>query len=138
MLNEDEVLEVNQRFYKAINDQDLAFMKTVWHVEYPSLCLHPGWHIISGYDAIIQSWRDIFSSSNPMEIRLANVDLVASLDLAWVSCEETIFSITLDGVKSAKVYATNLFKKVNGRWQMILHHASNLTDLTLEEDLLPG
>lgn len=138
MLNEDEVLEINQRFYKAINEQDLAFMKTLWHDKHPSICVHPGGHVVSGYDSIIQSWQDIFSSPTPLECRLADVDIVASEDLAWVTCEETIFSITMDGVKSSEVYATNLFKKFNGSWKMTLHHASNLPDQTMEEELSPG
>lgn len=138
MINEESVLEVNQQFYKAINDQDLVFMKAVWHDDYPSLCLHPGWQVIRGYDSIIQSWQDIFSGPDPMEIRLANVDVVASVDLAWVSCEETIFSITPDGVKSSTAYASNIFKQVKGGWKIILHHASNISDLSMEEELSSG
>ena len=136
MINEDAVLETNQRFYKAINDQNLMFMKKLWYDNYRSLCLHPGGQVIRGYDSIIQSWQDIFSSPDSMEIRLGNVDIVAATDLAWVSCEETFFFISPEGVKTSKACAANIFKRVNDTWKMVLHHASTLPDLSMEEDLL--
>ena len=136
MLNEEAVLEVNQRFYKAINDQDLGFMRKIWSEDFPPVCLHPGWkEALRGQDAILQSWEAIFSSPDPMEIQLANIDVSVSQDLAWVSCEERIFFITLNGVRRSNVYATNVFKLIKGSWKMVLHHASNLPDLSTEEEL---
>lgn len=136
MLNERQAVEANDRFYKAFNDQDIELMKQVWHDDYSALCIHPGWPALHGFESVIQSWREIFENTNSdFEIRLANVEILASQDLAWVSCEEKLYSITLSGVKTSSVQATNIFRLVNGSWKMALHHASAIPHLSEEEEL---
>jgi uncharacterized protein (TIGR02246 family) len=135
MFNEEAVLEVNQRFYNAINGQDIEFMKKVWHDDVLSICVHPGWPVMHGYPAILQSWRDIFQSTDHLEIQIADIRVLASLDLAWVSCEEKIVSLSMSGVNATKAYATNVYRLVNEQWKITLHHASLLTELSPEDDL---
>ncbi len=135
MLNEEKVLEINRRFYKSINGQDMEYMKMLWHNDPMSMCVHPGWPVLHGYEAIVDSWRGIFESTDHMEIQLSDICVLASLDLAWVSCEERIVSLSMSGVNASKAYTTNAFKLVNEQWKMVLHHASILPDLSREEDL---
>ena len=135
MLNEEAVLEANQRFYNAINGQDIEFMKKVWHDDVLSICVHPGWPVMHGYPTILQSWRDIFQSTDHLEIQIADVGVLASLDLAWVSCEEKIVSLSMSGVNATRAYSTNVYRLVNEQWKIVLHHASILSDLSPEDDL---
>lgn len=132
MLNEQKVLEANEKFYNAFNSRDLELMKDVW-LEVPSAtCLHPGWHLLKGYGPIIQSWDNIFQSGGNQDIKLSDVEVTASQDLAWVSCRENLFSITASGVQLSGIHATNVFRLTNGAWKMLLHHASTIPSLPSE------
>ncbi|CCQ89359.1 conserved hypothetical protein [Nitrospina gracilis 3/211] len=121
-----EILSANNQFYEAFNKQNLDAMKALWQDDGSSICIHPGWPVLRGFDSIIQSWKDIFENTDHMEIRLSDVSVVVSGGMAWVSCQENLFSIHMAGVQSSHVHATNLFRQFNGSWKMILHHAASV------------
>ncbi|CAI2717714.1 nuclear transport factor 2 family protein [Nitrospina watsonii] len=120
------ILEANNAFYEAFNKQDLDAMKALWQDDGAAVCIHPGWPVLRGYTPIIQSWKDIFDNTDHMEIRLSDVGVLVTGDLAWVGCQENLFSIHMAGVQTSHVHATNLFRSVNGAWKMILHHAASV------------
>lgn len=126
MINERHAREANEKFYKAFNARSLDPMKAVWLDDDSSTCVHPGWQTLKGFDSIMESWSRIFENSGDMEIGMSDVEVVASEDIAWVSCLENVFTITPNGVQSSKVYASNIFRLVDGQWKMVLHHASHM------------
>ncbi len=126
MINEDSVLEANEKFYDAFNKQDADLMEKVWLDDPSVICIHPGWMVLRGLDAIMPSWQEIFQGSDPLDIKLSNVEVTASLDMVWVSCQENLFLIKSSGVQTSRVHATNIFKQVDNVWKMVLHHASAL------------
>jgi len=89
-----------------------------------SQCIHPGWDVLTGFDKIMVSWQKIFSSGHDLEIKLSHIEVTTSENLAWVTCQENLFSIFSSGVQLSKGLSSNLFKKVNEEWKVILHHAS--------------
>ena len=122
----DQIKQANQGFYEAFNKQDLKLMKTVWSAKGMVHCVHPGWPVLRGYDIIMQSWSDIFENTDNLEIKLSEVEVTLDDKLAWASCQENLFSIHSAGVQTSKTHATNLFRKENGNWKMVQHHASAL------------
>ncbi len=133
MDSEQLVLDANQSFYDAFNKQDLEGMQQVWVRDPSATCIHPGWPVLRGFDPIIKSWQDIFEHTDHMEIKLSDVNVVTADDLVWVSCQENLFSINISGVQSTQVHATNLFKRVGGKWKMILHHAAAIPGPSKED-----
>ena len=133
MQNKLVVLESNQNFYNAFNKSDLDLMTRAWLNDPIAKCIHPGWDVLTGFKPIIESWRRIFSAAQDLEIKLSHVEVIVSEDLAWVACQENLFSISTSGVQLSKVHATNIFKQVAGEWKMILHHASPVRGLPTEE-----
>ena len=123
---QEEAKQANERFYEAFNKQNLPLMKEVWSSDGIVHCIHPGWILLRGHTSILKSWSDIFENTDNLEIKLSDVEVEGSGDLAWVSCQENLFSIHAAGVQASKVHATNLFKKVKGQLKMIQHHASSL------------
>jgi len=130
-----EALQANERFYRALNDLDLAGMDRLWSHGSFVRCVHPGWELIVGWDAVRASWEGIFrgSSGGPAH-SVATADVAVHLvsDLAWVSCIERI---TLPGRSASLAVATNLFQRSPEeglRWEMILHHASLLPLVVVE------
>ena len=132
-MSEKEVLKTNQRFYDAFNKNDIELMIGVWLNDPISQCIHPGWDVLIGFENIMTSWQKIFAAAQDLEIKLSHVDVTASENLAWVTCQENLFSIVSNGVQLSKVHSTNLFKKVNDEWKMILHHASPVSGLPATE-----
>jgi|TARA_B110000438_G_C15671248_1_gene588259 ketosteroid isomerase-like protein len=126
MILEEEAKAANERFYKAFNSQNLLGMQGVWSTLGPVSCIHPGWPPLNGYESIIKSWKDIFSNTDNMEIKLSEVEALVSDDLAWIRCQENLFSISMTGVQASKVISTNLFQMFENEWKMVLHHASHL------------
>ena len=133
-MSEKEVLKTNQRFYDAFNKNDIELMIGVWLNDPISQCIHPGWDVLIGFENIMTSWQKIFAAAQDLEIKLSHVDVTASENIAWVTCQENLFSIVSSGVQLSKVHSTNLFKMMNGEWKMILHHASPVSGLSAAEE----
>ena len=136
MQNKLVALESNQRFYDAFNKNDLDLMIRIWLNDPIAQCIHPGWDVLTGFKPIIESWRRIFETGQDLEIKLSHVEVIVSDDLAWIACQENLFSISTSGVQLSKVHATNLFKQVHSEWKMILHHASPVHGLPTEEKVI--
>lgn len=133
MSDEQAVREANERFYMAMNALDIEEMDAVWADAESAVCVHPGREALIGYEQIRESWVVIFSSSSAMSIAASNERVQLSNDVAWISCTETISLMTEDGLAAAAAQATNIFRRTNGRWRMLLHHASPIP-FTIEDD----
>ena len=119
-----EVLSVNEVFYKALVDGNLGLMEEVWVKDPRAKCVHPGWPILLGWEAIRQSWKNIFDSGGPTKIQISNVTIEISGDLAWIACIEHISHVIRDQVQINMAQATNIFERHGSDWLMIHHHAS--------------
>ena len=121
-----EIEEANARFYRAFERLDLVEMDAVWaHADYVK-CVHPGWPLLSGWDAVRDSWRVIFSNTAEMRFTLSDVEVVAGAGVGWVNCTENILSEVRGQISVTSVLATNLFEPGPGGWRMIHHHASHV------------
>lgn len=133
MSDEQNVRAANERFYMAMNRLDIEEMDAVWANEEAAICVHPGREALVGYERIRESWVVIFSSSSSMSIAASNECIQLSNDVAWVVCTETISMMMEEGLAAAAAQATNIFRRRDGGWQMILHHASPIPFTTQEE-----
>jgi len=121
-----EIEEANARFYRAFEAQDLAEMDRVWaHGEHVR-CVHPGWALLEGWDAVRQSWEAIFKGSGEMRFSLGDVQTRVSGDLGWVTCAENILSQARGNIAVTTLITTNVFERHGGEWRMVLHHASHI------------
>ena len=92
MAAEDPVNEVNQLFYEAFESLDIKRMEGIWLREDYIKCVHPGWALLSGWDAVMESWRRIFENTEQMRFTLTNVEPRVQGDLAWVTLYENLAS----------------------------------------------
>jgi uncharacterized protein (TIGR02246 family) len=133
MADEHQVREANERFYMAMNTLDMDEMDAVWMADGAAICVHPGHEAIIGYERIRESWVLIFSASNSMSIAASNERITVAADVAWVACTETISMMTDEGLAAAAAQATNIFRRADGRWRMVVHHASPIPFTSLDE-----
>jgi ketosteroid isomerase-like protein len=121
-----EVEEANARFYRAFETLDLAEMDRVWaHGEFVK-CVHPGWPLLTGWEAVRESWQSIFAHTSEMRFTISDIGVVVRAGLAWVTCTENILAEVGGRLSVTSVLATNLFERSPDGWLMIHHHASHI------------
>lgn len=120
----DQILEVNERFYRALGGRDLELMRTVFVRDERAGCTHPGWIMMRGWDAIMQSWENVFDPEDTLHINLHNVTVDIKNSTAWVTCIQELTYMKRDPVMMNVSVSTNIFEKTSSGWLMLIHHAS--------------
>ena len=111
MAAEDPVKDVNRRFYDAFESLDIKRMEGIWLREDYIKCVHPGWALLSGWDAVMESWRRIFENTEQMRFTLTNVEARVQGELAWVTQYENLASRLQGQTNAAVVLATNIYER---------------------------
>ncbi len=124
MTDRDAVLQANEGFYRAFASLDRTRMAQVWLHAPHIRCIHPGGTVLAGWDAVMQSWADIFTGALEMRFVTEDVQVALAGDLAWVVLVEQITSRHRDGAGSGRIQATNVFERVDGTWYLVHHHGS--------------
>ncbi len=120
------ILTANDRFYRAFEKLDITAMAAVWaHTDYVK-CIHPGWGLLVGWDAVRASWEIIFRNTAEIKFTLTEVQVEFRGPLAWVTLAENILTQAGGRVAATAVLATNVFEKLAAGWRMIHHHASHV------------
>ncbi|KAL3927174.1 MAG: hypothetical protein SGARI_005397, partial [Bacillariaceae sp.] len=129
-----QVIQLNGRFYKAFSNKDVEEMERIWLKDRSCICIHPSFKTLTGVRDIMHSWKRMFESSvgsfqrnwiDPCEIRLT-----VKATTAIVTCEEHVYSRRFVRGKKReselvnKLTATNIFRKIGGKWYMTYHHSS--------------
>jgi ketosteroid isomerase-like protein len=122
----DAVRAANARFYQARSGQNLLEMEGIWSHAPHVCCVHPNADVLTGWDRIRDSWREILSGALCLTVEPEGEMVTVVGPAAIVTCRERITAFTLDGSMVAARLATNVFQKRRGRWQLIVHHASPL------------
>jgi ketosteroid isomerase-like protein len=115
MEQEAAVLAANQAFYDAFNQKDPMLMDNVWATLPGVTCIHPGWNLLEGREAVLGSWRNILT--NPAQPRIVTGGAKVSVrgDVAVVVCREL--------VGGAQLVATNVFVFEVKAWKLLHHHS---------------
>jgi len=112
--------EVEIIFYEAFMHCDIEVMAALW-ADDNVICVHPGTSIISGYDAVMQSWQHILEGAAHMDIRYSIKNKQVTADLVvHVVVEEMLNNNSV----MATVVATNIYKKYEQGWLLTEHHGS--------------
>lgn len=112
----DALRAANLEFYRAFTCHDVGAMDRVWALETPVLCLHPGWELLRGRVAVMESWRQILSNPEAPHVMVHDDQAFLFGEVGIVTCEEE-----LDGGSLA---ATNMFVKEQGFWRLVHHQAT--------------
>ena len=114
----------NDRFYRALEALDLPAMERLWLHEPQVRCVHPGWDVLVGWDAVRAAWERILQNTGWMRVSVTQSHAEIMGDVGLVGCSENITSGREGDVGVAVAQATNLFRLTPEGWRMFLHHAS--------------
>jgi ketosteroid isomerase-like protein len=120
MEEENAILAANAAYYRAFVTCDIAAMSDLWAPDEVS-CIHPGWPVLIGRRAILESYFGILTNPGQDPIEHHNEMVLMSGKEARVFCIEIA-----SGVRLA---ATNWFRCIDGNWRMIHHQASPIGPL---------
>ncbi len=120
----NEVMKANEDFYLAMRSADFDRMENIWVNDDSVKCVHPGWPMLHGWEAVSESWKNIFENGGALDIELQDIDYETCGDSAWVICIEKV-SYKFDGeIQHGFAQSTNIFKFTEDKWLLALHHAS--------------
>ncbi len=119
--------DASTAFYDAFERADLAAMMAVWAESDDVVCVHPRGPRLVGFEAVRESWAQIFSSGSPMRVTTTDARKV---DGPTITVHAVIEMISSPGSQSppAPVAATNVFELTDGGWRMVLHHATPMPE----------
>lgn len=125
---EKQVAAANQGFYRAFESLDIKEMEQVWLREPYIRCAHPGWNLLVGWEAVMESWKRIFENTADIRFLLTDVSVKIEGALAFVTLYENITSNIGGGAGSFVVLTTNIFEKRPDGWFLIHHHGSSVAE----------
>lgn len=117
-------------FYRAFERGDLHAMMDVWSNDEGIVCIHPGAPRLQGQEQVREGWRQILENSTGLKFVLADVQAIESELLSVRVVRE---EINIEGQLSGVMLATNIYRRVDGGWRMMLHHASPEPDQFYDE-----
>lgn len=120
---QQRVLAVNAAFYAAFAARDAGAMETIWARSAPVACVHPGWHALTGREAVMASWRGILNGPGAPQIVCTDATAHVVGDAAFVLCTERL--------PGGQLVATNFFVREEDGWKLMHHHAG---PIALEEE----
>ncbi len=119
------VLGVNSAFYAAMSKRSLERMREIWHHgDSGVFCMRPGLNTaLSGYNEVQTGWKRLWGEArNGYYVEPDNVRISVLGMSAWVTCREVDERV---GHPSGSYrMATNVFRKIEGRWKLVHHHCS--------------
>ncbi len=110
-------------FYDAFERGDLAAMMAVWASDDDIVCVHPQGPRLVGFDAVRESWTQVFGAGMTLRVRTTEVRKTQGQTLAVHSAIE-LLSTPGETSASPPISATNVYVLTEEGWRMVLHHAS--------------
>lgn len=128
------VLQANSLFYRAFSEKNLKDMERLWCMDSTSTCIQPSCKPLIGYKQVCNGWKHMFDAVGGFQrtwMEPHNICVsVKGPSMAVVSCDEHVYlRVFVRGQKRQtelinKLTATNIFRKLDGKWLMVHHHAS--------------
>jgi len=116
--------EAESAFYHAFETLDLELMERVWGPTDEIACVHPGGDLLQGQVAVMQSWREIFTSAARPSITFRLVRAQEEGGTAVHLVEEMIRPGGPRDAKASRVLASNVYHQGPDGWHLRQHHAS--------------
>lgn len=121
--NFDSPDDVEIAFYDAVERADMDSMESVWAGARNAVCIHPAGEPLRGLKTILHSWEAIFRGGPDMRFRVEVLEKTLTEDIAVHLVAEYI-RLSGEPDERPPIYATNMYRRCEHGWQMVLHHAS--------------
>ena len=113
-------------FYAAFEQLDLPAMENLWARSVHVSCVHPGWDLVLGFEAVMQSWKGIFEGTGEIHFRSEDLQVTAGPTMGWVVSREILTTTAQSTPVENTLSAVNTYVLETGVWRIAHHHAAPL------------
>lgn len=116
-------------FYDAFERADIAAMMTVWAEADDIVCIHPQGPRLVGFEAVRESWVQIFSGGSQLRVRTTEHK---TFDGQALAVHNVVELVAPPGEQSpvTSIFATNVYVLTEAGWRMAIHHANASAEAT--------
>ena len=126
MAVEDEIQQASEQFYEALNrmlNGDLEPMMEVWSHSSDVATMHPLGGRETGWEEVRANWEQVAQGFSEGEVSLEDLVVVPlSDDVAYTLGTEQGQATLGEESVSIDWRATNIYRREEGEWKMVLHH----------------
>ncbi len=115
--------DAENAFYDAFERANIALMMAVWDEADDIVCIHPQGPRLTGFEAVRESWVQIFSNGSQLRVRTTEARAFNGQTLAVHNVIELVAPPGENAVPTS-IFATNIYELTEGGWRMVVHHAS--------------
>lgn len=116
---------VEAAFYAAFEARSLDAMMAAWAGDDSIACIHPLAAPLNGRAAVAAGWRSMFEAAGQFRVRIETVHEMREAGQVIRIVREYLI-IGQETEPRPPILATNVYRKQDGGWRMVLHHASPL------------
>jgi ketosteroid isomerase-like protein len=112
-------------FYAAFEARSLDAMMAVWGSDDSIACIHPLAAPLNGRAAVAAGWCSMFEAAGQFRVQIETVhEMREAAQVIRIVREYLI--IGQEAEPRPPILATNVYRRENDGWCMVLHHASPL------------
>jgi ketosteroid isomerase-like protein len=112
--------DAEDAYYDAIDECDLEKMMSVWEASNDAACLLPMRAMHHGPGAIRELWKGMLNPEHKVEISVNHLHWSERGDTAIHLLEESVMLLE-SGEKQPPIYATNVYRRGDDGWRILLH-----------------
>lgn len=120
----DTPQEAEDGFYDALEAGDLKQLMSVWADGEDICCLLPMYPLVRGTAAVEDVFAHLFSGGRGVTLGINHLYWTETDDFAIHHVEEILQDVPPDRQPPPPFYGTNVFRRVNGGWRLLLHQNS--------------
>lgn len=124
-------------FYEAFERGNLEAMMAVWAESDDIVCVHPQGPRLMGFEAVRESWVQIFSGATQLRVRTIDMQKFDGQSLAVHQVVELLTAPSQPQGPTQSVCATNVYELTDDGWRMVVHHASPMPETAPAEEPPP-
>jgi uncharacterized protein (TIGR02246 family) len=114
--------DAENAFYDAFERANIASMMAVWAETDDIVCIHPQGPRLTGFEAVRESWVQIFTGGSQLRVRTTEARRFSSQTVAVHSVIEMV-AAPGEQAPVTSIFATNVYELTEGGWRMVIHHA---------------
>ena len=113
--------EAEDAFYDALEEGDLKQLLSVWAEADDICCLLPMYPLLQGRQDVADVFTQLFSQGHGVVLAITHLSWIQTDDIAIHQVEETIQDPPPDTPPPPPFYGTNIYRKDNTGWRLIIH-----------------
>ena len=117
----DSPQEAEDAFYDALDEGNLKRILSVWAETDDICCLLPMHPMIQGREGVTDVFTQLFSQGHGVSLSIAHLGWIETDDIAIHQVEESIEDPPADRHTPPPFYGTNIYRKDNNGWRLIVH-----------------